>query len=270
MVMAARAAGPGTRGAVPPGLTRGLIVAEILLVLALSLGRSGVYAIVSFVGDLTSGVPLADQTTVLNDSLAPGRPVLDLVRQVLRIAFALAPVALVWYFLARSREGLRSIGLDLRDPLRDLGRGAVVAAVVGGVGLLGYLVAHAAGVNLTVVAQDLPAQWWRSPVLIGSALENALLEEAVVVGFLIRRLTQLGWGPAASIGTSALVRGSYHLYQGIGGLLGNVVMGVLFGYLFHRWGRVMPLIVAHALIDVVAFLGYAALAGNVGWLPSPG
>jgi hypothetical protein len=29
----------------------------------------------------------------------------------------------------------------------------------------------------------------------------------------------------------------------------------------------MPLVVAHALIDIVAFLGYAALAGRVDWLP---
>ncbi len=145
-----------------------------------------------------------------------------------------------------------------------------MAAVVGGVGLVAYLVAHAVGVNLTVVAQNLPAQWWRSPVLVAAAVENALLEEVVVVGFLIRRLTQLGWGPTATIATSAVVRGSYHLYQGLGGLLGNMAMGALFGWLFHRWGRVMPLVVAHALIDVVAFIGYAALAGHVSWLPSPG
>jgi membrane protease YdiL (CAAX protease family) len=258
------------RGALPAGLTPGLAAAEVLLVLALSLGRAGVYAIVSFLADLTSGVPLADQAAVLNDSLAPGRPLLDLIRQVLRVAFALAPVGLVWYFLARSREGLGSIGLDLRQPLRDVARGAGVAAVVGGIGLAGYLLAHAAGVNLTVVAADLPDQWWRSPVLVASAVENALLEEVVVVGFLIRRLTQLGWGRPATIATSAVVRGSYHLYQGIGGLLGNMAMGALFGWLFHRWGRVMPLVIAHALIDVVAFLGYAVLAGHVGWLPTPG
>ena len=53
-------------------------------------------------------------------------------------------------------------------------------------------------------------------------------------------------------------------------LLGNMAMGVLFGWLFLRWGRVMPLIVAHALIDIVAFLGYALLDGRVDWLPAVG
>ena len=44
-------------------------------------------------------------------------------------------------------------------------------------------------------------------------------------------------------------------------------MGLVFGWLFKRWGRVMPMIVAHALIDTVAFIGYALLAGKVSWLP---
>jgi membrane protease YdiL (CAAX protease family) len=262
--------GVGQRSMVPDGLTRRLIVIEILVVLALSLGRSGLYSIVSFVADLTSGVPLAGQAAILNDSLAPGRPLLDLVRQLMRIAFGLAPVALVWYLLVRSGEGLRGIGVDRSQPGRDLARGAGLAAVVGSVGLAGYLVAYGAGVNLAVVAQDLPEVWWRWPVLIGAALQNSLLEEIVVVGFLMRRLTQLGWGPGAAVATSALVRASYHLYQGIGGLLGNMAMGVLFGWLFLRWGRVMPLIVAHALIDIVAFVGYAVLAGRVDWLPAIG
>lgn len=260
----------GPRGALPAGMTRGMVVAEILVVLAVSLGRSGIYSIVSFVADLTSGVPLADQAAVLNESLAPGRPLLDLVRQVLRIAFGLAPVALVWYLLVRSGEGLRSLGIDRTQPGRDVARGALLAAVVGSVGLVGYLIAHASGANLTVVAQDLPEVWWRWPVLIAAAVENSLLEEIVVVAFLMRRLTQLGWVPAATVAASAAVRASYHLYQGLGGLLGNLAMGVLFGWLYLRWGRVLPLIVAHALIDIVAFVGYAVLAGHVDWLPAAG
>jgi hypothetical protein len=32
---------------------------------------------------------------------------------------------------------------------------------------------------------------------------------------------------------------------------------------------VTPLIIAHALIDAVTFVGYALLAGHVSWLPAP-
>lgn len=249
-----------------PALKRGYLIAEILLVLGLSLGRAGVFSVVDFIADLTSGVPLADQTTTLNPSASP-RPLLDLTLQLLRIGFALVIVGLVAYLLNRSGESLRTIGVDASQPRRDLGRGAVLAALIGGTGLVWYLIAYNAGINLNVAAQGLPDEWWRTPVLVLGALENAVLEEVVVLGFVLHRLRQLGWNWGPAIWTSALIRGSYHLYQGVGGFIGNVVMGLVFGWLFKRWGRVMPMIVAHALIDTVAFIGYALLAGRVAWLP---
>ena len=36
----------------------------------------------------------------------------------------------------------------------------------------------------------------------------------------------------------------------------NFAMGVVFGWCYRRWGRVMPLVIAHTLIDIVAFIGY--------------
>jgi membrane protease YdiL (CAAX protease family) len=104
-------------------------------------------------------------------------------------------------------------------------------------------------------------------VLILNAAQNAILEEVLVIGYLLRRLDQLGWTPWRAIAFAAVLRGSYHLYQGFGGFLGNAAMGVIFGYLYRRWGRVTPLIIAHTLIDTVAFVGYAALHGRVSWLP---
>ena len=65
-----------------------------------------------------------------------------------------------------------------------------------------------------------------------------------------------------------MLRGSYHLYQGLGGFVGNAIMGVIFGRLYQRWGRAMPMLIAHTLIDAVAFIGYAELAGHVSWLPT--
>ncbi|OKI06182.1 hypothetical protein A6A06_37885 [Streptomyces sp. CB02923] len=242
---------------------------ETVLVLALSLGASGVSALISFIGSLTRPGGLKDQAAMLNSSHAPGRPWLDLAWQVFGIATALVPVALVAHLLIRERAGgLRAVGFDRRRPGFDLSRGVCVAAVIGGSGLLLYLGARAAGFNLTVVPEALPGVWWKFPVLIASAVQNAVVEEVIVVGYLLRRLGQLGWAPMAVLAASAVLRGSYHLYQGIGGFIGNMVMGVIFVLLYRRWGRVGPLVAAHALIDIVAFLGYALLAGKVGWLPT--
>jgi membrane protease YdiL (CAAX protease family) len=252
----------------PLGVPRRWLVAELWLVFALSLGASGVRAAISLLADVLSRVPLTRQAAVLNASLAPGRPWLDLLLQLIDLVFALVPVLLAVHFLTRSGEGLRPLGLDRPRPGFDLSRGALLAAVVGGAGLVFYLVVHALGVNLTVVAEALPPVWWRDPVLVLSAAQNAVLEEVLVAGYLLHRLRRLGWSDGRALAVSAVLRGSYHLYQGVGGFVGNLVMGLVFGRLYQRWGRVGPLVVAHTLIDVVAFLGYAYLAGHVSWLPT--
>jgi membrane protease YdiL (CAAX protease family) len=232
-----------------------------------SLGASGLYALVSYIGSLTARQALSKQHAVLNGSLAPGRPLLDLFLQLTNIAIGLAPVVLVFYLLARNGEKSSAIGVDATQPGRDLARGAGLAAVIGGCGLGLYFIAYKSGVSLNIVAENLPDIWWRIPVLLLSAAQNGILEETVVLGYLLTRLEKLGVERKRAIAISATIRGSYHLYQGLGGFIGNAVMGTIFGFLFYRWRRATPFIIAHTLIDAVAFVGYALLAGHVSWLP---
>ncbi|MBZ5739788.1 CPBP family intramembrane glutamic endopeptidase [Nocardioides mangrovi] len=267
--MTADVAAPTTAGASAP-LARRFAVVEIVLVLAVGLGRSAVYAVVSLAAAATAAGGLSSQHAVMNASRAPGRPWLDLTYQLLAIAFSLAPIGLAAYLLVRSGDSLRQRWYGGGRVLegRDLLRGALLAAGVGSVGIAFYLLTHALGVDATVVASALPDVWWAVPVLVLSALGNALVEEYVVLGFVLVRLRQLGLREPVAIGVAAVLRGSYHLYQGLGGFLGNLAMGVLFGWLYRRWGRLTPLVVTHTLLDVGAFVGYAALAGHVGWLPT--
>ncbi len=142
----------------------------------------------------------------------------------------------------------------------------MIAACIGIPGLGLYLVAKALGVNTQVQASGLTDHWWTIPVLVLAAAQNAVLEEVVMIGYVFTRLGQLRWRLPAIILTSAVVRGSYHLYQGWGGFAGNLIMGVVFGLIYLRWKRVMPLVVAHTLLDVAAFVGYALVAPHVSWL----
>ncbi len=240
---------------------------EIVSVFAVSLGASAVYAFVSYIGSLTAHQSLSSQQVILNGNPAPGRPLLALFLQLVSIGSAAAPVLLVFYLLARNGEGPKTIGVDLSEPRRDLLRGAVLAALIGGSGLGLYFIAYKSGVALNVVAENLPDVWWRIPVLLLSALQNGALEEVLVLGYLLTRLRQLGVSPARAIAISAVLRGSYHLYQGLGGFAGNAIMGVIFAILFLRWRRAAPMLIAHTLIDAVAFVGYALLVGHVSWLP---
>ena len=264
-ISSAKPNGLDTRTLTPPPPR--LIRWEIFAVFAVSLGASGLYAFVTLIGSLTAHKTLGKQAAVLNGSQAPGRPLLDLFLQLTSIAIALAPVVLVLYLLARSGEGPSDIGLDGRRKAQDIARGAALAALIGGSGLGLYLAAYKLGLSLNVVAENLPDIWWRIPVLLLAAAQNGILEEVLVTGYLLRRLEQLGVKAPRAVAISAVLRGSYHLYQGFGGFIGNAVMGVIFGTLYKRWGRVLPMIIAHTLIDAVAFVGYAVLHGHVSWLP---
>ena len=103
-------------------------------------------------------------------------------------------------------------------------------------------------------------------MLVLAAVQNAALEEVVVVGYLMTRLQQVGWRTPLVVAGSALLRGSYHLYQGFGAFVGNAVMGVVFSLVYLRWRRVGPLVVAHTILDVVAFVGYTLAKDHISWL----
>ena len=99
-----------------------------------------------------------------------------------------------------------------------------------------------------------------------AAVANAVAEEVIVVAYFITRLRQLGVGENGSLAASAVLRGGYHLYQGVGAGLGNLVMGLVYGRYFQLTGRVWPLVIAHAVIDMVAFVGYALLRDHLSWV----
>jgi membrane protease YdiL (CAAX protease family) len=217
----------------------------VLVVLALSLLASAAYAILSILEDPVSGVfvPSVDQS--------PRLP-----RQLLGFVFGLAPVYLVAHLVRRSREGLAGIGLDRRRPRRDVLSGLALFGVVGLAGVGVYLGAVALGLNRFVIPVPPTGHWWTLPVLVLNAAEAALVEEIIVLAYLVTRLRQLSLMPAAAAGVSALLRGTYHLYQGWGGFAGNFAMGLLFGWLFTRTRRAWPFVVAHLLLDVGAGVGF--------------
>ncbi len=239
------------------------ITAELLIVFGLSLGQSGVYAVISLMEKLTRG-PLVGQTTTLNPVL-DNREYFDLAYQLLGIFFALVPVALVLFLLSgRGASAFQRLGFTFHRPLRTVGFGVGLAAVIA-VGTLGvYAAGRALGITTALVPAALDTYWWTIPVLVLSAIRHGILEEVIVVGYLAIRLRQLGWSTPAIIIVSALVRGSYHLYQGFGPFIGNVLMGLLFAWFYTRTGRVMPLVIAHALIDTAGFVGFALLGSAIG------
>lgn len=246
-----------------PRVPRADLRMQILLVLGVSLGASAVYSVLDL-AEMALRSSIAESSTTLNQPLSP-LPVLDALRRLTGICFALVPVALALYLLAgtasRIPAVLRGIGVDGRRPGHDAAWGLALFVVMGG-GTLGlYQAGRALGITAEITTSTLGTTWWTVPLLLLTALRHALVEEVIVVGFLADRMRRLGrsWWTVAVV--SSVLRASYHLYQGIGPALGNLVMGLVFVWLYRRGGRLAPLLLAHFLLDAVGFLVPQLLGG---------
>ncbi len=242
---------------------RRVVRIEIAVVLAVSFALSAYIAVLHLIESVLLG--LSGQTVALNPSRSP-YALIDLGLNLANLFQLLAWGALAVYLLWRSGFSPTQIGLGRIRPRSDLAGGVGLTVLIGVPGLALYQIARMLGVNASVEPAELNDTWWRIPMLLLLAFGNGWAEEVIVVGFLLTRLRQLRINPWLALAISSLLRGAYHLYQGFGAGLGNVVMGMVFGYAWQRTGRLWPLIIAHTLIDAVAFVGYSLLAGQLDWL----
>lgn len=247
----------------PVDVDRPAMRVELAVMLAVTFGVSAIVAILQLADAVLSGLPAH------RVRLNPDQSRYDLINLGLNLA-SIGQLA-AWGFLALyllSRTGIGPAGIGLGRPRggADFGAGVGLAALIGVPGLLLYLAGRALGLNAMVEPAALHESWWRIPVLVLAAFANGFAEEVVVVGYLITRLRQIGLSAPAALAVSSVLRGLYHLYQGFAAGLGNVAMGLIFGYFWSRTGRLWPLVIAHGVIDTVAFVGYLVLAGHVGWL----
>ena len=252
-------------------MSRRRLIAEVIIVLGLSIGMSSLYSVVNMAVRLARQTDLSSQTATLSRPLSEFAWA-DLTYQLLGIASSLVPVVLVVYLLWQpTTPRLGALGLDVSRPARDGLSGLGLAALIGIPGLGLYLLGRELNLTVTIIPTALDEYWWTVGVLILLALRAGILEEVIAVGYLFNRLKLLGLPIWIIIVVQAFLRATYHLYQGFGPFVGNFVMGLIFGYYFMRTGRLAPLIVAHTAIDVVAFVGYPVavsfypeILGNVG------
>ena len=242
--------------ALTPAVTaRRALVAEVIIVLSLSFGVSGVRSLLRLVDSLLDPTPLSEQSVTLNSSQS-AIAWLDVGLQLCSAGVLFAYGALALYLLRVGPAPVRRASVSAGgDSLRGVG----LAALIGLPGLALYVAAVHLGLSKVVVPAEFSHPLVEAPVLLLWSAANAFGEETVVVAWLMTRLKQLGWKLPAVLAATSILRGSYHLYQGISAGFGNLVMGVVFGYYYHRTGRVAPLVIAHFLIDAVAFIGYSLL-----------
>jgi membrane protease YdiL (CAAX protease family) len=226
----------------------------VLVVLLLSFLASAIYAAITFTYDLTH---IADPTKapVVVRYVPPEFDPYGYVRQLVGVGLQLVPVALVAHLLARARSSMQSLGFDLRRPKHDLVWGAGLALLAHGAALAASAAARALDLPFRpIFAINSDAHFAALILIFASSATAAIAEEVIVNAYLITRLERLGWRPSRALLASAVLRGTYHLYQGIGGFIFNLVGGLVAGRIFQRTRRVMPIVVAHFLIDVIGYL----------------
>ncbi len=241
---------------------------EIFAVLGVSLGMSAIYAILSIIRtEVTVSGGIGSTTATVISGTHTTYPLLDLADDLANILNGLAPPLLALVLLARNPGGPGfGVGFDLRRRWYDIRYGVGFLALIGLPGLGLVYEAHRQGLNASLQVVSFPDVWYRVPYLLLSAFQNGLSEEIIMIAFLLTRLRQLGWSNQRAIAPEALIRGSYHLYQGFGGFAGNFVMGLIFGWWFQRTRRVAPLVIAHFLLDAFSFIGYVYLHDRLSWI----
>lgn len=184
-----------------------------------------------------------------------------------------ALVLIATWLLRRSGESWRDHGLRRPSRLWRAAAGVVAGylVVAAGLSVLQAVVLPQLGLAspevgaFSALSGDLGEYlFWAIPVAWGSA---AFGEELLFRGFVLGRLAQAGGGSRAAlhgaIVAQALLFGSLHAYQGVGGFLATSAVGLVMGYLWLFTGRnLWAPIVLHGAIDFISMT--AAFNGMIG------
>jgi hypothetical protein len=84
------------------------------------------------------------------------------------------------------------------------------------------------------------------------AITAGICEESLYRGFAMAALSRAGVFPWAVVLVSSLLFGFAHTYQGKSGILGTMLMGLVFGVARLAFHSLIPVMVWHSTVDVVA------------------
>lgn len=164
---------------------------------------------------------------------------------------------LLWYVLKRSGRGFADIGF--KWSLRDVKVGLLVTLVGIGFFYFGAVLLYAGGYGIFGKIMSGPgaraffpkASWPAVPFY----LLNPFFEELIVRAYLMTEIRGLTGSATLATAISVGIQGSYHLYYGWTTALLLTFLFLVFALYFARWGRAMPVVVAHEFFDLMGLLG---------------
>jgi len=166
------------------------------------------------------------------------------------VVYELFVAVLLLSFLRIRQWTLQSFGVapGLRETLVGVGL-AIVA-------YLAYVVVFLISAELSpYVAQVAANQTFVAPglsvaLVLAVSIINPVFEELFVCGYIVTALRERR-GFWTAVNVSIAIRLLYHLYQGPIGVLNIIPVGFIFAYWYGRTARLWPLIVAHAIFDLL-------------------
>ncbi len=103
-----------------------------------------------------------------------------------------------------------------------------------------------------IAKRILPANSVELAPYFALAVTAGVCEEFLYRGFAMASLVRLGIPVWAVVFLTASLFGLAHAYQGRGGILGTFVMGVVFGVVRLAYGTLVPVLMMHTAVDLVA------------------
>lgn len=146
----------------------------------------------------------------------------------------------------------------------DLRRaGLLVLLLFAGAYATQWLVSRLTGAETPEVLLELGQACREDPLMLAVMLGpvvwiQAALTEELARAFILRRIGKLWPGSGGRLAGLCAISGIFglaHMYQGIGGILVTLVIGLLLGGAYLRQGRLLPLVLAHGIYDSLVLLG---------------
>lgn len=226
--------------------SRGLLLTGIFLAL---------FLIQNF--NVTEAMLMAETTELTLEAIAM------IIMNIIIVALAVLLALAVWFSLLSGDEQLRRLGLRLwprwrerefgRDVFYGMGRGYLICFFILGVQQVAFLVASLAFNSFSI--NDPSQSTWNMKWAVlfpASAWVAAIMEEAIYRVFGIAVLKRLFRFTFPAVLVSSFIWGlghtGYSIYPSYTRLMEVTVLGLIFGYVFLRYGF-FTAVFAHAIMD---------------------
>ena len=180
---------------------------------------------------------------------------------VFKITFQLVGLLCLYLVLSYRGKRFRDLGLSFAIRLNEIGHsfalffGAMLgSAILGFVLVLIYVLSGRRWEPSLDKAAVFGTTFGILPLLY--VLLNPFYEELIVRAFLISETEWIYGSTALAVLISVALQTSYHLYQGLPMALSHIPAFLLFSLYFVRTRRILPVILAHMLMDVSALAIY--------------